>query len=112
MFAIIQEGHGVFGVGETEDEAINNSMRLGRPEQIRAALVPQDDALHGDILIAECTEELYNHVKAHGFESEIEYTEDGVADIDHSPRTYSVDMELEGTDADILDVVEHQAEFF
>lgn len=93
FFAVIQEGHGVFGVGETKAEAIINSCRLGTPEQIRAALVPQDDAQHGDILITGCTPELYHQVTNWGFEPEFEYTEDGVADIGHSPRPYSVEVE-------------------
>ncbi|WP_224962452.1 hypothetical protein [Geomonas subterranea] len=93
FFAVIQDGHGVFGVGETEEEAIASSTRLGTPAQIRAALVNQDDALHGDIFLAGCTPELFNHVTNNGFESEIEFTEDGVADIDHAPRVYPVEEE-------------------
>ncbi|TSK09135.1 MAG: hypothetical protein FPO08_07530 [Geobacter sp.] len=93
FFAIIQNGHGVFGVGETEDEAIANSSRLGSAAQIRAALVSQDDALHGDIFLAGCTPELFHHVTDNGFEPEIEFTEDGVADIDHAPRAYTVEEE-------------------
>lgn len=92
-YAVIQEGHGVFGVGLSEDEAIRNSKRLGTPEQIRAALVDLDEAMHGDILITMCTSELYRQVLEGGFESEIEYTEDGVADVDHTPKSFPVDLE-------------------
>lgn len=93
FFAVVQEGHGVFGVGETEAEAIVNALRLGRPDQIRAALVPQDSAGHGDIIVAPCTSELFQHVTDCGFESEIEYSEDGVVDIDRSPKAYTVELE-------------------
>lgn len=89
--AVIQEGHGVYGVGETEDEAISRCNRLGTPAQIRAALIPLDQAHHGDILITECTPALFNQVMSYGSGSEFEYTESGVADIDHSPRMYPVD---------------------
>ena len=92
-YAVIQEGHGVFGVGETEAEAISNSRRLGAPNQIRAALVPQDISGHGDIIVTACTAELFHHVNACGFESEIEYSEDGVADIDHCPKAFTVELE-------------------
>lgn len=91
MFAVIQEGHGVYGVGHTEDEAISGSKRLGTPDQIRAALVPQDNAEHGDIVLGQCTLELYRQVTAFGYESEFEYTEDGIADVDHSPPAYPVE---------------------
>lgn len=92
-YAVIQEGHGVYGVGETEDKAISSSSRLGTPGQIWAALVPQDQALHGDILIVECTPALFHQVTAYGFEPEFEYTENGVADIDRSPRANPVELE-------------------
>lgn len=92
-YAVILAGHGVYGVGATEDEAISSCSRLGTPAQIRAALISQDDAQHGDILIAECTPDLFHHIMNYGFESEFEYTEDGVADIDHSPRADQVELE-------------------
>jgi len=90
-FAVIQEGHGVYGVGATESEAIAACNRLGTPDRVRAALVPQDSAQHGDIVLAECTEDLYHQVTSYGFEPEFEYSEDGIADVDHSLQQHSVE---------------------
>lgn len=92
-YAIIQEGHGVFGVGESKAEAITSARRLGTPDQIWKALIPQDSAAHGDIIMVACTPELFHHVNVCGFESEIEYSEDGVADIERVPKTYMVELE-------------------
>jgi len=93
FFAVIQEGHGVYGVGQTKEEAISRCNRLGTPTQISAALVPQDEALHGDILVTECTPALFNHVMACGFDSEFEYTEDGTADIDHGSGLHTIEVQ-------------------
>lgn len=91
MFAIIQEGHGVYGVGQTETEAIASCNRLGTPDSIRAALIPHNDAQHGDIVLVGCTESLYHQVMTYGFEPEFEFNEDGIANIGHASHKHSVE---------------------
>jgi len=93
FFAVIQEGHAVYGVGRSPEDAIISASRLGSPQQIEAALVDLEAAQHGDIVLAECTEKLFDQVMKFGVEWEFEYTEDGLADLEHHTPAAPVEIE-------------------
>jgi len=82
-YALVQEGHAVFGVGRTAEEAILKATRLGNPEKIREALVPLQQASHGDLVVAECTESLMLLADKEGVVYCFEFTPEGVVDVEH-----------------------------
>ena len=85
FFAVIQEGHRVYGVGRNEAEAIADASRLGPPTAISAALVLPEFACHGDIFLVPCTQALFNRVSKYGPEDIYQFTEHGTADVIAEP---------------------------
>jgi hypothetical protein len=90
----MQEGHSVYGVGQSEAEAIKSASRLGPPNKIAAALVDRSTAYHGDIVLCECTEELFDQVRMYGVEQDFEYTEGGLLDVECHAPNWATETEL------------------
>jgi len=53
MYAVLQIGHAVYGVGETPDDAVRDAAEwLEQPWEV----VPLREAVYGDLVIVPCSE--------------------------------------------------------
>jgi hypothetical protein len=74
IYAVIQEGYAIFGIGTTQAEAISDAEQwTDKPFNI----VPYNQATDGDFFVVECTPELAKAVSRGVITYEII---DGVAD--------------------------------
>lgn len=66
-YAIHQLGYAIFGVGMTEEEAINNAKEwVDNPEKLEDEIKAPYDATHGDMVLEEITDRLFHSVNKYG----------------------------------------------
>ena len=65
--AVIQIGHAIFGVGETEADAIEDAREwVDDGDNLEDALAVPHAAVVGDMIVVECSKALHDKVKADG----------------------------------------------
>lgn len=60
FYALIQKGHIVLDIGETEDEALEYSLSQNESLEYTTSYNSANDS---DLVLIECTEDLYNAIK-------------------------------------------------
>lgn len=75
-YALIQVGHGVYGVGRTPAEARNEAREVLDPPEKADETVPLSSAIAGDLAIVHCTAELAERVRSRG--GDILYEHEGI----------------------------------
>jgi len=73
-YAVYQSGICIFGVGATREDAVNDA-RHWVDKETNLDDLPRRANFHGDMVLAECTDELLAKVKADG--GRIRFIENG-----------------------------------
>jgi hypothetical protein len=89
-FCVFQNGYVIFGIGNTEEEAMNDAKKwLGHEDQdlVWDCLVPYPQAVDGELTILPCTEELFGFIQDGGDPGEFHVIRDDNNNlvVDHDP---------------------------